>query len=220
MAPQDRSVTLDRLQATLAEHLASSDRDGAVRAALEAVRSGGCSVDELYRFVLGPLLADIGAGWQAGRTAVWQEHFATATVRTIVEGLYLETAKEAEQTERLGTRVLLACPPGEQHDLGMRMVADRMRIAGWETYFLGADTPVPEIVEAARALEVDLVAISAATHYSRVLLREVIDALKRELPGVRIGVGGPAFDRDPAWKPDEVLTECGLGIVHDGTCEA
>ena len=59
--------------------------------------------------------------------------------------------------EPSGRSVLLACPPGEGHDLGLRMVSDRFDMAGWATYFLGPDTPVAEIADAARRLGVDAV---------------------------------------------------------------
>ncbi len=204
------------LRNVLDERLVARDREGGVRAAVEAVRLGNVDPDELYTSVLSPLLADTGSAWQQGSTMVWEEHFATAMVRTIVEALYLDIRERASEVPRLGSVAVLACPPGEYHDLGLRMLADRMQLHGWDAYFLGADTPVSEIVSAARSLKADLVALSAATHYNRLLLRDVVDDLKRELPGVRIGVGGPAFALDRSWPADELLneTELGLGIVN------
>jgi len=204
-----------RLRDVLDERLVARDREGGVRAALDAVRSAEIDPEKLYVDVLTPLLIDTGAAWQQGTTRVWEEHFATAMVRTIIEALYLDVRELAASTPRLGKVAVLACPPGEYHDLGLRMLADRMQLHGWDTHFLGADTPADEIVSAARALKADLVALSAATHYNRLLLREVVDTLKRELPGVRVGVGGPAFTLDRSWPADELLSESelGLGIV-------
>jgi len=201
-----------RLRTVLDERLVARDREGGVRAAVEAVRNGAVGPDELYTHVLSPLLADTGAAWQQGATMVWEEHFATAMVRTIIEALFLEVRERAASVPRLGKVAVLACPPGEFHELGLRMLADRMQLHGWDAYFLGADTPVDEIVTAARAFEADLVALSAATHYNRLLLREVVDGLKRALPGVRIGVGGPAFAQDHNWPADELLSEADLGL--------
>jgi methanogenic corrinoid protein MtbC1 len=201
-----------RLRTTLDERLVARDREGGVRAAVDAVTSGAVEPDELYTHVLSPLLADTGAAWQQGTTMVWEEHFATAMVRTIIESLFLEVRTKAASVPRLGKVAVLACPPGEFHDLGLRMLADRMQLHGWDAFFLGADTPVDEIVSAAKAFKADLVALSAATHYNRLLLREVVDGLKRSLPGVRIGVGGPAFAQDRSWPADELLSEADLGV--------
>lgn len=201
------------LRATLDERLAARDRAGAVSAVRDAVTEGRIDIDSLYTHVLVPLLIDTGAAWQQGSKRVWEEHFATATVRTIVESLYLEVAEQAKQRPRLGKTVILACPAGEQHELGLRMLADRMTLAGWDAHFLGADTPAAEIAAAATALNAELVALSAATHYNRLLLREVLDELHRLLPNARIGVGGPAFAHDGSMQPDELLTEADLGLV-------
>ena len=73
------------------------------------------------------------------------------------------------------------------------MVADRFDMAGWTTYFLGPDTPVAEIADAARRLGVDAVVMSSSTHFHRLAVRHAVDALKKELPGMDIWVGGPAF---------------------------
>lgn len=202
----------ETLRAKLDERLAAHDRTGAVSDAVEAIESGELTVEQLYTRVLTPLLVDTGAGWQAGTTQIWQEHFATSTVRTIVEALNLHVAKAAQAVPRIGSVAVLACPPEESHDLGLRMLADRMTLRGWTTYFLGADTPVDQIVHAARELDANLVVMSAATHYNRVMLRQVVDQLKSALPGVRIGVGGPAFALDRHWPADELLSEAELGL--------
>ena len=186
-------------------HLAARDRASAVAAALDAVRTGGLPILDLYDGVLVPLLVDTGASWQAGTTNVWQEHFASATVRTIVEALYPDVTALATSAPPKGTTVLLACPPQEQHDLGLRMLTDRFALAGWNTIYLGTDTPTAEIVSAAAEVGADLVVLSASTHFNRVQLRTVVERIKAGLPGVRVAVGGPAFALDRDWPASELF---------------
>jgi methanogenic corrinoid protein MtbC1 len=177
-----------------------------VRTAVEAVTSGVITIPALYRDVLAPLLADTGASWQRGTVAIWEEHLASATVRTIVEILYPGVLKAKAEVPPAGRGVLLACPPEEGHDLGLRMVADRFDMAGWTTYFLGADTPPEEIVDSARTLGVDAVVLSSSTHFHLVALRRHVDRLRAELPDVDVWVGGPAFavERN-GWRDDEIV---------------
>lgn len=201
-----------QLRRELDARLTVRDRAGAVSVAVEAVRAGHISVPDLYTTVLGPLLADTGSQWQAGVTAVWQEHYASAIVRTIVEALYLEVVAAAERVEPLGKHVLLACPPQEEHDLGLRMLSDRFLLAGWDVTFLGMDTPIVEIVAAAKTVGAHMVVLSASTHFHRVQLRGFVDRLKAELPGVQISVGGPAFALDRSWPADELLDPRALGL--------
>lgn len=186
--------------------LADHDKASAVRTAVEAVTSGAVTIPVLYRDVLSRILADTGEAWHRGETAIWEEHLASATVRTIVEIVYPGVLKAKAEVAPSGRTVLLACPPEEAHDLGLRMVADRFDMAGWSTYFLGPDTPVKEVAAAARALGVDAIVMSSSTHFHRLAVRHAVDALKKELPDTDIWVGGPAFiGAATGWLPQEMV---------------
>lgn len=198
----------ERIESALAER----DRAGAVRVALEAVEDGSISIVTLYVDVLGPLLAGIGAAWAHGSERVWEEHFASHAVRTIIESLYLRVQREAEKVPRRETRAVLACPPKEQHELGLRMLADRFELGGWDVTFLGADTPLEEIVAATRATGASLVALSVSTVFERVELRRFADALRAQLADVRIVIGGPAFSPDEHWPAEDLLDTHELGL--------
>lgn len=185
----------DGLQTLIRERISAHDKPGAVAAALEAVHSGAIDVPGLYA-VLGTVMRDVGAAWQQGTTPVWEEHLALGTVRTIVEALYPVVRARAEAAQRIGRTVVLACPQDETHDLGIRMLSDLFDLAGWDTILLGADVPTGDIAAAAETMRADLVVLSASTHFHRMRIRDMLDALHSTLPGVRVVVGGPAFSRD------------------------
>jgi methanogenic corrinoid protein MtbC1 len=202
------------IYADVAASLVRHDKPAAVRTAVEAVSSGSITIPELYRALTG-ILADTGAAWQTGKTAIWEEHLASSTVRTIVEILYPGVLKAKAEAEPSGRSVLLACPPEEGHDLGLRMVSDRFDMAGWTTYFLGPDTPVDEIADAARRLGVDAVVMSSSTHFHRLAVRHAVDALKKQLPGIDVWVGGPAFvGAATGWLAEEIVN---LDELLEGT---
>lgn len=213
MSASDPTTTARELRERLANRLADCDKAAAVRAALDAVESGALSVVELYQEVLTPLLAEAGDGWQRGSLRVWQEHLASAAIRTIVEALYPQVLKAKAARRPSGRSVLLACPPEEGHDLGLRMVADRFEMAGWTSYFIGADTPLEELVDAGRRLRVEALALSSSTHFHKVALRRHVERLRRELPGVRVWLGGPAFCKGgrEGWEADLVDLDALLG---------
>jgi len=198
----------ERIEAALAER----DRAGAVSAALDAVHDGAISIPSLYVDVLSPLLAGIGSAWSHGTERVWEEHYGSHTVRTIVEMLYLDVHREAMKAERRAGSVLLACPPREQHELGLRMMSDRFELAGYDVTFLGADTPLDEIVAAAKATNASLVALSVSTVFERVELRCFVDTLREQLSGVRIVIGGPAFAGEHHWPAEDFLDTHELGL--------
>jgi MerR family transcriptional regulator, light-induced transcriptional regulator len=197
-----KAAVFDAIAAAL-EH---RDKATAVRLAVEAVAAGRVTIPELYRDVLTSILAATGVAWQRGTVAVWEEHLASATVRTIVEALYPRVADVKAAVTPAGRTVLLACPPEESHDLGLRMVSDRFDMAGWTTYFLGADTPVEEIADAAARLDAQAIVLTSSTHYHRLAVRHAVDELKRALPDVDVWVGGPAFAGDTeGWSPQEIV---------------
>jgi methanogenic corrinoid protein MtbC1 len=207
------SSTSSDLLCALIDRIDALDRAGAVAVALGAVGDGRIGIADLYTQVLGPFLTGVGAQWQHGRERVWQEHHASHTIRTIVEALYPAVTRQAATARRRGETVLLVCPPKEQHELGLRMLSDRFELAGYRTIFLGADTPIAEIIEAARAVEADIVALSVSTIFELVELRSFVDQVRGGLPGTRVLLGGAAFMRDPgSWSPDELLDPAALGL--------
>jgi methanogenic corrinoid protein MtbC1 len=147
-----------------------------------------------------------GARWQTGAETVWEEHYTTGIVRTIVETLAPTVIQQSAAVPRAGRTVVICCPEEEYHDLGPRMLFDRFLLAGHDAHFLGANVPEREIVAAARALDADTVVLSASTHFHRVRLREYADALEAARPSITVWVGGPAFACGAGdWPSDEVL---------------
>jgi MerR family transcriptional regulator, light-induced transcriptional regulator len=189
------------------------DKPKAVALALDAVAEGRIDVANLYTQVLGPYLFAIGSRWQHGTERVWQEHFASHVVRTIIEALYPTVAALSSTVAQRGESVLLVCPPGEEHELGVRMLSDRFDLAGYRAIFLGADTPVAEIVGAGQTVGATIVAMSVSTVLERVELRCLVDGVREGLPDARIMLGGPAFAGSPSqWDGIDLLDPAKLGL--------
>ena len=94
-----------------------------------------------------PLLHELGDGWERGEISVAQEHFASNLLRGRLLGLARGWDRGA------GPRAVLACPPGERHDLGLVIFGLALRELGWRITFLGADTPPDTLVETVERLE-------------------------------------------------------------------
>ena len=182
------SALATRLHALLAAH----ERESAVTEVLRAVEAG-LDIERLYDEVLLPLLRTLGAGWQTGQTAVWEEHMATQAIRSAVEALYPRILARKAGVPPVPVTVAFFCPPDEAHDLGLRMLADRFDLHGFRTVYVGASTPVDDMVACARDVSANVVCLSASTHFHRAALRHAVAALEAALPEVRILVGGAAF---------------------------
>jgi len=199
------------LHDTLAERVAAHDHSGALAAALSAVHAGDLSIPDLYD-LLCELLAGVGRSWQAGETEVWQEHFATAAVRMIIEACHPLVMERASAPN--GHVVVLATPPEEYHDLGLRMISDRFELAGWTTHLLGASLPAHQLIRAVVALAADAVVLSASTHYHRVALGSYVQELQRTHPELHIWVGGAAFAVEAdGWPAEMVLASADIPLL-------
>jgi DNA-binding transcriptional MerR regulator len=102
-----------------------------------------------------PALRRIGELWERGEASIAQEHFASNLVRGRLFGL----ARRWDQG--VGPRALLACAPGELHDLPLIAFGVALRARGWRILYLGADTPLETVAAAAGTLHPDLVVLSS-----------------------------------------------------------
>lgn len=113
--------------------------DGAAHAALDRLLAT-FTFETVARDVLLPFLRELGERWARGEISVAHEHFASNLLRGRLLGL------AREWNHGLGPRALLACPPGERHELALIVFGIALRAQGWRITYLGADTPVESLV--------------------------------------------------------------------------
>ncbi len=122
--------------------LLRGERRVASQLVLDAVEQG-TGIKDVYLHVFQQSQYEIGRLWQMNRITVAQEHYCTAATQLIMSQLYpyLFSAK------RIGRRLVATCVGEELHELGMRMVADFFEMEGWDTYYVGANTPAESILK-------------------------------------------------------------------------
>jgi DNA-binding transcriptional MerR regulator len=189
--------------------MAAFDANGAAEALHAAVESfdepalqttidgllAAATIDAVLAEVIVPFLREIGERWEGGEVSVAQEHFITHVLRSRLLSLGRGWGGGT------GPRALLACPPGEQHDLGLIAFGLALRARGWRIDFLGADTPVESLSRAVAAMDPDLVVVSATTHE---VLRPILDDLAGLASDRTVGVAGAGAAAGAS--PDGVLT--------------
>jgi methanogenic corrinoid protein MtbC1 len=108
--------------------------------------------------VILPFLRELGDKWEDGTLSVAHEHFTSNLLR---RRLWAFTARpSAEEWASGGPVILLACPPGERHDLVLLCFALLLGESGAKARYLGADTPMPALVAAARSTGADAVVLA------------------------------------------------------------
>jgi methanogenic corrinoid protein MtbC1 len=124
-----------------------------------------------------PFLREMGERWEAGTLSVAHEHFVSEMLRRKLSALSSMPPQRAlDDSSAPSPVVLLACPAGERHDMVLLCVALMLRERGIRARFLGADTPIPAVLTAARAAGADAVVLAATrstafTAHATTLLR-------------------------------------------------
>lgn len=115
------------------------------------------SIESAVRDVLLPFLELVGSDWAEGALDVADEHFASDVVRGRLAAL---AVGDVTPTAPLA---LLACPPGERHDIALKAFQVLLQRSGWRTRYLGADTPYASIVAASEVIAPDVVVVAGTT---------------------------------------------------------
>jgi hypothetical protein len=110
-----------------------------------------------------------------------QEHFASNLIR----GRLLAIARDWDSGD--GPALLLACLPGEAHDLGLIMFGILAARRGWRITFLGADTPLDSLHASIRNIQPALTVLVATTPS---LLAAHADDLRRLTSLTRTAIAG------------------------------
>ena len=147
------------------------------------------SMDHVTREVLMPLLRTMGERWQTAVGAIAEEHFL---------GVYLRNKLGARFHHRgsgaTGPKLVLACLPGEQHEVGIFLFALAAHDHGFRLVLLGADMPLSELGYAARRSQASAIILSSSTDPKTAVLETELPSLVREA-GVPVFVGGPTSVR-------------------------
>jgi DNA-binding transcriptional MerR regulator len=104
------------------------------------------TVETVLQDVILPYLHRLGDRWAAGEVSVAQEHFASNLIR----GRLLGLAQGWGQGR--GPGAILACVPGEQHELGLLAFGVALRRRGWRITYLGTDSPIEAVADLSRSL--------------------------------------------------------------------
>jgi methylmalonyl-CoA mutase cobalamin-binding domain/chain len=138
---------------------------------------------------------EIGRLWQMNQISVAQEHYCSAATQLIMSQLYPYIFK----TEKIGRRLVAACVGEELHEIGIRMVADFFEMEGWDTYYLGANTPTQSILRTIQEKEIDVLGLSTTMPFHVNILKDLIEKVRLCPEGekIKIMVGGYPFQVSP-----------------------
>ena len=179
--PDLAASMVSELSAALRQALDAFD-EPAAQAVLDRLFSD-LSLITVLRDVVLPYLAELGERWERGTASIAQEHFASNIIRGRLAGLARGWGAGH------GPRAVLACPPGEQHDMALMMFGIVLNRSGWRIDYFGTSTPVEELERAVEATRPDLVVLAATRPEALEPLRPKLARLARHAPLGLAGAG-------------------------------
>ena len=172
---------VSELSAALRQALDAFD-EPAAQAVLDRLFSD-LSLITVLRDVVLPYLAELGERWERGTASIAQEHFASNIIRGRLAGLARGWGGGH------GPRAVLACPPGEQHDMALMIFGILLNRSGWRIDYLGTSTPVEELERTVEAVRPDLVVLAATLPEALEPLRPKLTRVARLAPLALAGAG-------------------------------
>lgn len=168
--------------------LLEGDRPGASKLVRNYLRNRK-SVTELYENVIRKALYRVGELWEFNKITVAEEHTATSITEAVMNELYGDIISR----ERLSRKAVLACVEHETHQVGIKMAADVFEMKGWDTFFPGANTPLPDLVRYMDKVQPDLLALSLSVYFHLPALKNMLQHIRQVFPELPVIIGGQAF---------------------------
>jgi MerR family transcriptional regulator, light-induced transcriptional regulator len=172
--------------------LAGRDAE-AVQTLIDALLAETIGLVDLFERVITPAAHRVGDLWYESRISVADEHFVTQLNQKLIA--IAGTLRPVTQSN--SECVVLACPPDEQHDTGLRMVAELLIAHGYDARMLGAATPISALVDYVADAQPLAVGLSVASPLAINSLRDTVAALREARPEVPIFIGGRCPERYP-----------------------
>ena len=134
--------------------------------------------------LLSPVLKEVGERWASGKGSIAEEHFF---------GFYLRNKLGARFHHRTqnqtGPKLLMACLPGDLHEVGLLLFALDASSHGFQTILLGANMPLEEFPDAIKKTGSDALVLSGTIEPDGEVIRRSLPRLVEKLK-VPVFIGG------------------------------
>ena len=141
-------------------------------------------VDVVNQRLVTPLLRIIGEHWKERDTGIAEEHFFSVYLRNKL-GARIHHLNQRSR----GPLLILACLPGEYHEIGLLLFALATVNFGYRVLILGSNTPLDQIPHVLQRRPCDGIVLSGSARPSRGLFENELPVLVENC-AIPIFVGG------------------------------
>jgi len=165
----------------------------------------------VYEEYLIPSLSDFKCLLVDEEICIWKEHTRTSIIRTILEASYPYIIEQKRKTNN--KKVIVLCPQEEYHEIGAIIANNYFYLLGFESSYIGANTPSEDILSAIKILKPDYIALSVSNYYNLVVTRKLTKKIKDSYPNLSIILGGQAFTKSKSL--EQVTYDFNLNSYQD-----
>lgn len=140
-------------------------------------------VDLVTKRMILPLLKSLGIRWEESEGSIAEEHFFGAYLRNKLGARFHHHAAQK------GPLLVAACLPGEQHEIGLMLFCLSALNHGYRLVYLGADTPLSELITPVERSHADAILISGSIESKASALSQELSSLVKNVE-VPVYVGG------------------------------
>ena len=169
-------------------YLLDGDKNNCHRILISLIESE-MDVREIYLRLIQDSMYKVGDLWEFNKISVATEHMATSITESLMALFY----PLIFSSERTGKSAVISCVANEYHQIGGRMVADIFELNGWDGYFIGANSPITDMLDIISQKQPDLVGLSLSIYFRLPELAKTIESITEIYPDLRLLIGGQAF---------------------------
>ncbi|MDD5040515.1 MAG: cobalamin-dependent protein [Patescibacteria group bacterium] len=164
---------------------------------LDKLYLSGSPILDILSKVITPTMRYIADQWTSEKISVYEEHRMSFMMRSHI--LHLEQYVPDTADDKSAT-ALLACAPGEFHELPLELIALVLKINGWRTHILGINISIGELIKAARKIHPKFISITKtyATNESEAYFKKLFSFAEEN--NICVAMGGAAWQKSIAKK--------------------
>lgn len=155
------------------------------------IYNNGMDIECIYFNILETALKEVGVLWEIGEIDVWNEHYISESILDIMR----EVKSYQKINDNKESSVICLTAGSEQHNIGIKMIADLLEVSGIKVIYLGSNLPTLSIINAIKSENPKYIAISVTISSNIESAKNVIKAIRTSFKNKAplIIVGGMAF---------------------------
>lgn len=184
---QEQTKTAESAHSQVFEDVIKGNQKQIV-ASVKAALADGKQAKEILDEMLIPAINKVGIYFEEKKYFLPQ---LIASAETMKEGIaYIKPMlKDGKEQEKLGT-IVIATVQGDIHDIGKNLVALMLENYGFDVIDLGKDVPNETVIDKAKELDADIIALSALMTTTMMEMKEVVNMARKEHLKAKVIIGG------------------------------